>query len=333
MMRRNLIAILSILSCWFSGQLMAQVAGAKAVLDSNLITIGDQVKLELQLTVPAHSEIQWPSFPDTLSSHIDIIEKSRIDTLGKDPEKTVLRQVLKITSFDSGYWYVPPIPFRFRSAGDTTTFYLESKPVGLDVRVPKTDLRKDIKPIKPPLRAPITFIEMLPWLIGLILLAVIVVGAVYVYRRRKMARPILQLRTKPKLPPHLVALEALENLRVKKLWQSGRIKDYFTEMTDIIRVYIEGRFGILAMEMTTDEIMQSLKKSEADSAARNTLRETLEVADLVKFAKALPLPLENEQCLNRCVDFIKLTKPAAEASVAVEEDKVPLIVAETKEER
>ena len=316
-----------------SGQLIAQVAGAKAALDSNMIMIGDQVKLELQLTVPAKSEVEWPSFPDTLSSHIDIIQKSRIDTLAKDPEKIILRQILKITSFDSGYWYVPPVPFRFRSPGDTTTFYLESKPVGLDVQIPKTDLGKDIKPIKGPLRAPVTFIELLPWLLALIALAAIVAGAVYIYRRRKMARPIIQLRTKSKLPPHIIALEALENLRLKKLWQTGKMKDYFTEMTDIIRIYIEDRFGILAMEMTTEEIMKSLKKSGADNSARKTLQETLEVADLVKFAKALPLPLENEQCLNRCVDFIGLTKPVAEAAVSMEETGAPLTVAETKEER
>ena len=148
-----------------------------------------------------------------------------------------------------------------------------------------------------------------------------------------MARPILQLRSKPKLPPHVIAMEALENLRLKKLWQAGKVKEYYTEMTDIIRYYIEGRFSIYAMEMTTDEIMQSLKAHEDGSAARDLLRDTLVLADLVKFAKAQPLPLDNEQSLNQCIDFVKATKPVAEVSETKENDIELSTAVESKSEK
>ena len=331
-MKRVLKILSMILVGLSSGQAFAQVGDAKATLDSNLITIGDQVKLEIKLTIPATSSVNWPSFADTLSSHIEIIDKSRIDTLAKDPAKVVLRQILKVTSFDSGYWYIPPIPFHFQLKNDPTTYYAETKPVGIDVRIPKTDLKKDIKPIKPPLKAPITFMEILPWLLGVILLGLVIFVAVYIIRRRRMSKPLLQLRSKPKLPPHVVALEALENLRLKKLWQAGKVKDYYTELTDIIRYYIEGRYSIQAMEMTSEEIMQGLKNHETGSEIRKILKDTLVLADLVKFAKAQPLPLENEQSLNQSIEFVKATKPAAELNTTEENaSEVPAAV-ESKSE-
>ncbi|MBE9481570.1 MAG: hypothetical protein IMY69_07740, partial [Bacteroidetes bacterium] len=118
-----------------------------------------------------------------------------------------------------------------------------------------------------------------------------------------------RLKPKPKIPPHVIALDALEKLRINKLWQSGKIKEYHTEITDIIRVYIHERFGIDAMEMTTDEILASFNKKndEVDDGLKNKLKQTLMLADLVKFAKEKPLPLENDKSLNNSIDFVKET--------------------------
>ena len=101
-----------------------------------------------------------------------------------------------------------------------------------------------------------------------------------------------------------------EKLREKKLWQSGKIKEYYTEVTDILRRYMEARFGILAMESTTDEILESLTDGGHAAAPQlNILRPVLTMADLVKFAKAQPVPAENEETLASASRFVSETIP------------------------
>ena len=108
-------------------------------------------------------------------------------------------------------------------------------------------------------------------------------------------------------------MEALESLRLKKLWQSGRVKEYYSEMTEIVREYIELRFPVRALEMTTSEINAALRQTEVNSSAREKLHQTLILADLVKFAKEQPLPLENDLSFSHCIDFVRETKPRKEA--------------------
>ena len=126
-------------------------------------------------------------------------------------------------------------------------------------------------------------------------------------KNRKKDEPVFRAQAKPKLPPHQIALDALDNLRFKKIWQSGRIKDYHTELTDIIREYLNGRFYIHAPEMTTDEIMEALKVTASNDQARQKIWQTLTMADLVKFAKMQPLPLEHDASFNNAFDFVKET--------------------------
>jgi len=95
---------------------------------------------------------------------------------------------------------------------------------------------------------------------------------------------------------------------LKKLWQAGKVKEYYPELTDIVRVYIEDRFAVMAIEMTTHEILDGLKKHLINDEAMQKLRGSLELADLVKFAKANPTPLENDTCLNHGIDFVNETK-------------------------
>ena len=176
----------------------------------------------------------------------------------------------------------------------------------------KTDPAKDIKPIKPPLTAPVTFRELLPW-IGLGVLILALAFLIYYYlKKRKQKVPVVTSRLKTSIPPYEAAMEALESLRMKKLWQSGRVKEYYSEMTDIVREYIELRFPVRALEMTTSEINAALRQTDVNGNAREKLHQTLILADLVKFAKEQPLPLENDLSLTQCVDFVRETRPRKE---------------------
>ena len=165
---------------------------------------------------------------------------------------------------------------------------------------------------------PITFSEVLPWFLGG--LGIILMGLLVFYyiKKRKSAQPVFKIRSKPKLPAHIIALNDLEELRMQKMWQSGKVKEYYTAMTDIVRLYIEERFEISAVEMTTEEILKDLRNENLDSEIQNKLGQTLVLADLVKFAKETPLPLDNDNCLTYSVDFVQNTIPVQEVT---EEEK------------
>ena len=117
-------------------------------------------------------------------------------------------------------------------------------------------------------------------------------------------------------------MNGLESLKVKKLWQAGKVKDYYTELTDIVRIYIEERFSVQAVEMTTEEILEGLKDSYIDQESINKLARTLVLADLVKFAKEKPLPLENDTSMNNTIDFVKETRSEREVEEILEKIKI-----------
>ena len=292
-----------------TGTIYGQYAGATAKLEKETIQIGDQVSIELTLTVPAGSRVQWPMLLDTLAANVEILKKSGIDTVSSETDQFTLKQNLTITSFDSGVYVIQPVIFKYSRKGDTVTYLTETIPVTLDVQTIKTDPAKDIMPIKPPLAAPVTFRELLPW-IGLVIVILALAALVYYYiKKKKQLKPVVATRLKTSIPPYDAAIEALEGLRLKKLWQSGRVKEYYSEMTDIVREYIELRFPVRALEMTTSEISVALRQTDVTGNAREKLNQALVLADLVKFAKEQPLPLENDLCLNQCIDFVRETKP------------------------
>lgn len=323
MMRYWILAGLAVLGAGAITTTGAQGYGASATLDSADILIGDQVRLRLELTVPAGSKVTWPALYDTLAAHIEVLRRSPVDTAASGQDRFTLQQELLITSFDSGNYIIPPIPFRFSQKGDTTSYYAETRPLQFSVGTVETDPAADIKPIKPPLKAPITFREIAPWLAGALILALIAGAVFYFIKRSKEQKPIFQVRAKPQIPPYELAMEAFEGLRRKKLWQSGLVKDYYTELTDIVREYIEGRFNIRALEMTTDEIHDALKGAPVEVSTREKLNAVLLSADLVKFAKAQPLPTENDRNLDECVDFVRATRPVADLRQSAPPDENP----------
>ncbi len=282
---------------------------ATAELDTNSILIGDQVNLNIKLKCPVSTKIIWTALYDTITNEIEIIKKSKIDTIfSKDKKQINLSQTLIITSFDSGYYVIPAFQFIYDKINDTTFKIAKTNPLFLNVQTIPVDTTKAIKDIKPPLKAPVTFREVLPYILTGIAVAIIILLIIYYIKKRKKKQPLFQLHKKPKLLPHKIALDALEKLRIKKLWQKNKIKEYHSELTQIIRTYIKQRFNINALEMTSDEILHSFKKTDIkNEEIDNKLKQTLALADLVKFAKENPLPDENDKSMNNAIDFVKKT--------------------------
>ena len=278
----------------------------KTALEHDSIWLGDQIKLLIVVEQSAGTKIEFPQLPDSILK-VEILNKSKIDTSKLDGNKIQLKQTYLVTCFDSGAHVIPPFVFKIRKEGSIDS--LKSNNLTLFVKMPPVDLKKGPADIKKPFAAPITLKEIAPWLLGIILIGAIVFLIIYAISRRNKNKPLFQRPPKPKLPPHVIALQELDKLKGEELWQHEKVKDYYTRLTDIVRVYIEDRFTISAMEQTTFEILTSLKVKESQIEASSVieLKEILEVADLVKFTKLTPLPDENHKMLSNAYLFVKET--------------------------
>lgn len=304
---------ISIICVLMSFQLLAQEAKVSVKTDTNAILIGEQVRLDLRYELPSNKKPLFPAFTDTINSQLEIVGRTKIDTLvDKNTGTQVLSQQLMVTSFDTGYLIIPPIPFGMMENGDTTYQVFQSEPLLLNVFTVEVDTTKEIKPIVRPIAEPYTLSEFLPWIMLSFALAVLIFAVFYFIKRRKKNKPLFAKKEKPQLPAHEQALLDLENLRLKKLWQNDRLKEYHSELTDIIRVYLERRFGIAAMEMVSFEILEELKKTTANDQIIAKLKATFELADMIKFAKSGATPIENDTSLNNCIDFVNETKQLEE---------------------
>ncbi|MBN2612262.1 MAG: hypothetical protein JXB00_11945 [Bacteroidales bacterium] len=291
----------------FSADVIGQLVSVQAQLDSNTIVIGDQIGLKIEVKKNRGDIIKFPAFGDHLTEEIEIIDKTAIDSVWlKDEDKVLLKQQLLITVFDSGLYYIPPIEFILVSGNTADTIrsrsnYLEVLPFALDT----TNTIRDIKAIE---KAPVGFTEIYPYVLAALFAGILVWVLLYYLKKKKNNEPILG-RLKIEEPAHIIAMRELEALKAGKLWQRKEVKRYYSILTEIIRRYIERRFKILAMEQTTDEILTELVGTGlVKPEDLKVLKETLEQADLVKFAKADPLPDENETHYENACKFVNNTK-------------------------
>jgi len=320
---KKLLFIILLIITFYPGKGLAQEVSPIARFDTTDILIGDQIDLNISFTMPLDYRVLWPHYKDTLTRNIEIVSMSPVDTLINESENIVeMLQSLTVTSFDSGYYYVPPIKFQYQPIDDTVFTEASTIPLYLKVHTMEVDTTQAIKPIKPPLGAPLSFREILPWLLAGLVALIVIFLAIYVYTRWKKNKPLFRIRPKVILPPHVVAMNGLENLKGKKLWQAGKVKDYYTELTDILRNYIEDRYNVAAVEMTTEEILEGLKNTDAPKESVDKLARTLVLADLVKFAKENPLPLDNDISMNSSIEFVKKTRSEREIEEIIEKIRI-----------
>lgn len=298
---------------------ISQEVKVGARLDTNAMLIGDHVGLTLSYEGPATGQVIWPFLPDTILENITVIGRGTIDTsFSADKKSIVLKQQLNLTCYDSGFYTIPGISFTYRKLPDTTRFSTETAMLLLAVHTVKVDTAQAIKPIKGPLNVPITFKEVLPFILAILIVIGMIISLIWYLKKRKKQEPVFRLKPRMVLQPHEKALQELEKLRVKKLWQEGKIKEYHSELTEILRKYIEEQFHVPALELTSGEVMDNLRKdSVCAKPALERLNGILQMADIAKFAKGKPLPDENEKSLTEGIAFINET---TEKSPEIKED-------------
>lgn len=289
----------------------AQKINFRAELDSSTIRIGEQTVIHLKVWSSQDADLKkltWPKQADTIIKGIQVVKVSGIDTLKPDKaheSKTGREQRITITSFDSGYYAVPP--FTLILNGDSSKPLLTDAML-LHVQGMVVDTTLAIKDIKEPLKDPFDWHELIPlfeWIgLGLVVLVILIL----VIRQLMKKKPVEKKILKPQIPPHVLALENLRKLNEQKLWQHGNLKVYHSNLTDIIRLYIEQRFRINALEQTSDEILSSFKSVTVSIESRERLQQVFRLADLVKFAKQHALPDENEMSMKNAIAFVEETK-------------------------
>ncbi|MFV0290884.1 MAG: hypothetical protein ACK5IJ_08300 [Mangrovibacterium sp.] len=303
-------AILIIVACSFwSSTTIAQEIKITASVDSSNVLIGDQLHLKFEIEQPKGLEILLPTFIDTITKSVEVAEVHPIDTISEINDD-VLKFVQEITiqSFDTGRQIIPAQEFKFLI--DTAVHVINSKPVPFHVHSGfNVDSISAPINIKKPYEAPINLAEASPYLLGAILLAAIIFFIFY-YINYLAKRKKEQIEEGPKDPAHIIALRELDRIKTSELWkEDDSSKEYFSELSDAMRTYVENRFQINAMECTTMEIMQAFKiqKGLLDQKTNDQLKSILELADLVKFAKFKPNADECERCLSLAFLFVKDT--------------------------
>ena len=302
--------LFSIISVLFAVETInAQRIKATASLDSTNILLGDQVKLFLEIDPPKNVNVEFPAVPDTILNLIEILDRSGIDTFELDNEDFQKQiQAYTITCFDSGSYRIPPYWFNIDLNG--TVDSVPSNGVTLNVYTMVIDTTKGPTDIKMPYGAPLTLKEVTPYILGVILIGAIIFLILYSIKRKKNNKPIFARPTKPKEPAHIIALRELDRIKSEKIWQKDKTKQYYSEVSEVLRVYIEDRFEIPAMEQTSDETIESfrIQKMLVSEKSFNHLARNLSLADLVKFAKYKPLPDEDNLTLANTYFFVNETK-------------------------
>lgn len=298
-----------ILSCI---NLSAQQATA-SIADKDVL-IGDWVPIDITVSAPNNAKVYFPDFNQKDSSaysEIEVVNVSPIDTVRKG-NINQYHMLVNFIVFDTGKILFNSFPILIDIAGKKDTIYTESNII--HVAGIKIDTSKDIKPIKEPINVPYTFKELLPYIGIVVLLAAIVVIIVLIIRWRKNKK--LPIDEKYLLPPHEWALKELYKLKQQKLWQNGNIKEYYVQLSDILRNYIELRFNIPALENTTEELMSAMHKGIIHKKQKESINQFLMLSDFVKFAKANPDATDNENAITTVETFIQETKKVEEVNPA-----------------
>ncbi len=303
-------------------QVSAQNAKVNASIDTNQLLLGEQTQIHLKLQYQLDGKpvaVQFPDLLDTLNKFVEVVYSSKIDTgyPNKDDLSLVEQtQTITITSFDSGYYKIPYFNFKLDETTLTTT-----EELFIDVQPMLVDTTKAIFDIKAPIEEPFSFTDWLKenwvWLAtGLAIIILIIVLIKYLKSRPKtVVEEII-----PTIPDYTTAIERLNELREKQLWQNNKVKAYHSELSEIIRAYLESRFNITALENTTDEIMRSLRFETIPPATLSQLNQVLMLSDLVKFAKEQPIASENELSFSNAMEIVLATKLIITPTEEKEED-------------
>lgn len=283
------IAILLLLIAVVTVKANAQNIEYGVRFDTTQMLIGDQQNLTyiVRSELPLH--VKFPVHEKEVAG-LEIISGPVLDS-AKSKGIYTYTSTYKITTFDTGLYVLPPESILLAMEGFDNALTTDS--VMVIVNTLQVDKEKGLVDIQPPHDTPVTFKEILPYILYSLLGLLLIAFVIYIILRKKAGKPIIG-SVAPPIPPYDTAVAQLQQIEEGKLWQAGREKEFYTELTNTLREYLDGELGLQCMESTTAQIVDALKdRVEVNDYNRNFISELLSAADLVKFAKMLPLQDEN----------------------------------------
>ena len=287
----------------------------KASMDSSQMVMGQQMAIKLDIVDSQSKPAQLIVDKDAFPAEVEAVDWIYGDTTDLGNGLTEMKRALVIQSFDSGVYVIPP--FMLVSGPDT----VRSNELTLKVYPVDVSGKNDINPLAPTADFHSKWYDWLPdwlteywiwYLLGLIAIAAGVCA--YLIATKKVAVNILP--QKKRLPPDRIAVDRLNALKEEQLWERGQEKEYYTQLIDILREYLQERFGINAMEMTSSQILKALRSNEETRLPHDYMRKVVEIADYVKFAKVRPMPDDNVRSWQNAMQFVEETRPAPEPETA-----------------
>lgn len=290
---------------------MAHAAKITAVLDSVTLLMGHKTTIHLEIVEPTNVEGELCLQPEQLIiPEIEVSEIVALDTIDLGNSLRQVNRDVIIQSFDSGEYIIPAI--KYLSGKDT----LKSNELAMKVFPVNVSHLETINPIADVEDIESKWYDFLPdfiidywvWILLLIVIIIVTIVVIVLLHKKELPNPFKKIV--PKLSPYEAAMLGLNNLKEQNLCNNGQEKEYYTSLTDILRIYLQDRFGINAVEMTTTQINRALNENPETKSHKEMIRQILEVADFVKFAKVRPMPEDNVRSFNYALQFVEDTKPA-----------------------
>lgn len=302
----------------------AQGVEVSAKVQDDHVSVGKPFSLDLMMKVPYGYYVEWNEFAtDTLSEQIDILKRSDMQRTADADSNIIVQQQLTLMTFDTGYVQIPPVGLTYaKSVEDQLRMKAFTDPIRLYSSTITVDTTQAFRPLMQPIEKPVSMKEVFPWILGVLLLVLIGLVVWFFWKRRKPrvdenGEPIKG----PVTPPYDKAIGDLESLKQQKLWQVGKVKEYYSGLSDIAREYIEGQFKVNAVEMTTDDILREVQDLNFDREVYGKLKDTMELSDLVKFAKYTASSLENDNAMSDMTFFVTKSYEHYQAVKAKEEEE------------
>ncbi len=305
------IAALALLFSIFGAS--ARVVKVTAEADSVALTMGDTTVVRVQVIKEGHPGVLVGLPEKEQDYHGMELSNIAVDSTDLGNGRTQLDYQLTFQAFDPAAAVVLP-GFSYAAAGDTVkSNVLTFKVLPVELSPELGDINNvdslTIHPSEGPVQLRTRFYDYIPsWWYWVVIALVAVALGVVLYLLYKKNGPSLFVARKP-VPPYDLAMQRLAAIKHRGLIERGQFKEYYTELTDTLRSYLEGRFGIFAMEMTTKQILEQLRANEETQLSAAQIQSALEMADFVKFAAVKPLPDDNIKTYNTIYDFVESTKP------------------------
>lgn len=280
--------------------------GVSLDVEPREITVGDPVEVVLRLQPEPGTTVHWP--PAEAFAPAEVLDTDTLEVKGE--EQAVRYQ---ISLYEPGSSEISDLPLVLASdTGLKDTIWVDPGIITvLSILAPEDSL-SNIRDIKPPVTIPITWRDIMPYAIGAAIALLLGIVAWYLWRRYKKSKGEIPEYVPPPPPPYDLAMRKLEQLRVKELWQQGKTKEFYSELSEIIKHYMDGRFGFDAPEMTSMELIWARKKWARTDDEYKLVKKIIDTADMVKFAKFRP-PMEiHPECMDAGFEYLQKTRPKLE---------------------